>query len=72
MGAIPVDNPRHWISYAGNDDAHLTIAGIPSFVCGPLAERQGHSLEQYVDIDSMMRVSKNFALTAYDICTKLK
>ncbi len=72
VGAIPVDDPRHWLSYPGNDDAHLTRAGIPSFVCGPVAERWGPSLEQSVDIDSMVRVSKNFALTAYDICTKSK
>jgi len=71
IGAIPVDHPRHPGSYAGNDDAHLTKAGIPSFVCGP---EGGFSDEgqQYADIDSMMRIAKTFALTARDICSRAK
>lgn len=71
VGAIPVDDPLHFFAYAGDDDAHLTKAGIPSFVCGP-AGSWNLTGQQYVDIDSMVRVSRNFALTAYDICTKSK
>ncbi|MBA7617335.1 N-formyl-4-amino-5-aminomethyl-2-methylpyrimidine deformylase [subsurface metagenome] len=71
VGAIPVDDPRHSMSYAADDDAHLTKAGIPSFCCGPVGEREPTG-EQFVDIDSMVRVAKNFALTAYDICTRAK
>jgi len=69
VGATPVDHPSHPLSYAGDDDAHLTKAGIPSFVCGPSGGWEG---QQYIEIDSMVRVAKNFALTAYDICTKSK
>jgi len=69
VGAIPVDHPSHPLAYAGDDDAHLTKAGIPSFVCGPGGGWDG---QQYIEIDSMVRVAKNFALTAYDICTKSK
>lgn len=71
VGAIPLDNRHHLVSYAGDDDAHLTKAGIPSFCCGPVSWREPNG-EQYIEIDSMVRVSKNFALTAYDICTKSK
>ncbi len=71
VGAIPVNHPRHSLSYAGDDDAHLTRAGIPSFCCGPEGGYEPGK-KQYTEIDSMVRVSKNFALTAYDICTKTK
>ena len=71
VGAIPVDDPYHSLMYAGDDDAHLTKALIPSFVCGPRGKREPGG-EQYTEIDSMVRVSRNFALTAFDICTKLK
>jgi acetylornithine deacetylase len=70
IGAIPPDSPYHSLSYAGDDDAHLTRWGIPSFVCGPEGWRELRG--QYTEIDSMVRVAKNFALTAYDICTKSK
>ncbi len=72
VGAVPVDDPRHAITYAGDDDAHLTKAGCPSIVCGPSGDWRGPNGVQYTDIDSMVRVAKNFALTAYDICTKSK
>ncbi len=72
VGSVPVDNPRHAFTYAGDDDAHLTKAGCPSFVCGPSGDWRGPNGVQYTDIDSMVRVAKNFALTAYDICTKSK
>ena len=71
MDAIPEDDPRHRMLYGADDDAHLTEAGIPSFVCGPIAVREVNG-QQYVDIDSMLRISQNLALTAYDICTKSK
>ncbi|MBA7714796.1 hypothetical protein ES703_123828 [subsurface metagenome] len=71
VGAIPADHPYHSHSYAGDDDAHLTKAGIPSFCCGPEGSWCPDGL-QYVDIDSLVRVAKNFALTAYDICTRAK
>lgn len=73
VGVIPVEHPRHSHSYAGDDDAHLTRAGCLSFCCGH-AGGWGYDLGgmQYIEIDSMVRVSKNFALTAYDICTKAK
>jgi acetylornithine deacetylase len=71
VGAIPVDHPFHSLSYAGDDDAHLTKAGIPSFCCGPNGKREPGG-EQYTEIDSMVRVARNFALTAYDICTTSK
>lgn len=71
IGAIPVDDPYHSLNYAGDDDAHLTRWGIPSFCCGPGGRREPGGV-QYTDIDSMVRVAKNFALTAYDICTKIK
>ena len=69
VGAIPPDEPNHFKMYWINDDSVLTQAGVLSFCCGPVA---GHDSagERYVEIDSMIRVSKNFALTAYDICTK--
>lgn len=72
IGAIPVDHPLHAMSYAGDDDAHLTRAGIPSFTCGPGGGWGDEEGQQYIDIDSMVRVSKTFAVTAYDICTKSK
>ncbi len=71
IGAIPPDDPRHPLSYAGDDDAHLTKAGVPSFVCGPSGGYEPGGL-QYSEIDSMVRVAKNFALTAYDICNTVK
>jgi len=33
IGDIPPDDPRHAFSYGGDDDAHLTKAGTPSFCC---------------------------------------
>ena len=71
VGAIPADNPHHSLLYAGDDDAHLTKAGIPSFCCGPAGKRELDG-QQHIEIDSMVRVSKNYALTAYDICTRPK
>ncbi len=71
MGAVPVDNPYHSLMHAGDDDAHLTKAGIPSFCCGPKGKRELDG-QQYTEIDSMVRVAENFALTAFDICTKSK
>jgi len=70
VGAIPADDPKHYKMYWINDDSILTKGGIPSFCCGPAGE--GTPGQRYVEIDSMVRVAKNFALTAYDICTKAK
>lgn len=68
VGAIPVDHPFHHLTIPGDDAAHLTKAGIPSLSCGP----KGWHVDglQYVEIDSMLRVAKVMAATAYDICTK--
>jgi len=71
IGAVPLDNPYYDLMYAGDDDAHLTKAGTPSFCCGPKGKRELDG-QQYTEIDSMVRVARNFALTAYDICTKSK
>lgn len=70
IGAIPPDDPKHYKMYWINDDSALTKAGIPSFCCGPTGE--GTPGQRNVEIASMVRVAKNFALTAYDICTKAK
>lgn len=70
VGSIPPGDDRHTMAYCGDDDAHLTNAGIPSFVCGPGGG--WGTAGQYVDIDSMVRVARNFALTAYDICNTPK
>ncbi len=72
VGAMPVDHPHHKSMRAGDDDAHLTKAGCPSFICGPGGDWRGPGGVQYTEIDSMVRVAKNFVLTAYDICTTLK
>ena len=70
VGAMPVDDPKHYKMYWIDDDSVLTKAGTPSFCCGPVGD--GTPGQRHVDIDSMVRVAKNFALTAYDICTKSK
>jgi acetylornithine deacetylase/succinyl-diaminopimelate desuccinylase-like protein len=73
IGAIPPDDPRHHMTYAGDDDAHLTEAGIPSFCIGPGGGWNSTGPDpEYADIDSMMTIAKTYALTAYDICTTLR
>ncbi|MFC1938341.1 M20 family metallopeptidase [Chloroflexota bacterium] len=81
VGVPPEDHIAHPHIYAGDDAAHLTKAGIPSLTFGPGggwdAEPQnikdtGIQGLQYVEIDSMVRVAKVFALIAHDICTESK
>ena len=72
INVYPPEHAGRPTAYAGNDDCHLTRAGIPSFAMGPITDWTGPSLEQSADIDSMVLVSKNYALTAYEICTKSK
>ena len=71
VGAIAPEASNHFKMYWINDDSVLTQAGTASFCCGPTAGRAANG-ERYVEIDSMLRVARNFALTAYDICNRDK
>ena len=57
------------LSYAGNDTSHLWHAGIPCCLYGPSG---GSSPEQYILIDEMLICTRVLALTALDVCNRIK
>jgi acetylornithine deacetylase len=64
IGAVPP------YSYAGNDTAHLQLAGIPCCLYGPRGDPE--ETEMHVRIDEMIICSKVLALTAVDVCNMEK
>ncbi len=70
VGAIPPNHPAHRHMYSGDDDAHLWREGIPALCYGTKSGYDGP--DQYVEIDSMVRICKVMALSAYDVCVREK